>query len=58
MTIINNGTKLTTISTNSDDQVVNFRPNVLTVLGTLVKINIFNLRLRKLQVKIERGDVK
>ena len=58
MKIINKGNRATSIRTSSDDQVVNFEPNVLTVEGTLISINIVNLRLRRFQANIEKGDIR
>jgi len=59
MHITNVGSKLTTIQTKDESQVVNFEPNVLTIEGTLIKIDLFNLRLRKLYVPmIEGGEIK
>lgn len=59
MHITNVGSSLTTISTSSDEQVVNFEPNLLTIEGTFIKINLFNLRVRRLFIPyIEKGDVR
>jgi hypothetical protein len=58
MTISNVGSQMTTIATTSDDQTVNFEPNLLIVEGTMINMNINNLRVRAMVVKIHSGDIK
>ena len=59
MEITNVGSRLTTIKSSDEARVVNFDPNVLTIKGTLIKIDLFNLRVRKFYVPmIQGGDIK
>ena len=59
MHITNVGTRLTRIRTTYENQIVNFQPNVLTISGTIIDVNIFNLRLRNLYIPmLESGNVR
>jgi hypothetical protein len=59
MHITNVGRKMTTIRTAKEGQIVNFRPNALTISGTLISVDIFNLRVRSLIIPmIEAGSVR